>query len=177
MGIISVIIGVCILGIGIWTAQTNKTVSTNPDVKGEVAPTLSPTLTPAPSEIPTSYPTMSPTVIVTPTKAPKIQITIQSNNSNGTSLSISKFQYPGASVSSSSNNKLELTTNDSPKTVTDWYKNTINQTGMNVKSFVTTSTNDNVVNKLVGANGNDEVRVDITRAPNDTATTIIVELK
>jgi len=178
MSIISVIVGICIVGLGIWNAQNHKvSVTTTGDVQGETAPTLSPTPTLMPSESPTSAidPSTTPTRI--PTKAPTIQITISQNNTTTSSLSISKFQYPGASVSSSSNNRLELTTNDSSKTVTDWYKNQINSLGMNTKSFVTTSANDNIVNKLVAADGKDEIRVDITKAPSDASVRIVIELK
>lgn len=175
MSILGVVIGLCILGFGIWTAQNTKgTVSSVVDIQQEPSPTLSPTATPTPSEVPTSSPTRG--ITNTPTKTPPTPAPTN-NSTNTTSFSISNFQYPGATVNSSSASRLELTSSDSPTSVTNWYKNKINETGMNTKSFVTTSANDNIVNKLVGANNNSEIRIDITKGPSDSSVKIIVELK
>lgn len=174
MSIIGVIIGICILGIGIWTAQNHKiTVSTNSEVEEEILPTLSPTDTLTPSTNPSLSPIPSKPPTTPPTKTPT---TIPTTGSS-TSFEISHFQYPGTSITSSSTNRLELATTDLPTSVTDWYKKTINQTGMNTKSFVSTNTNGHVLNKLVAAGNGKEVRVDITKEPSDASTKIIVELK
>lgn len=174
MSAVGIIIGICILGIGIWTAQNNKsTVTTNVETEMEATITPSSTEVLTPSETPdidnpTKVPTNSPTQMPTATTKP---------NNNSSSFSLSGFQYPGASVNSSSQTRMELTTVDSPTTVTDWYKNKINSTGMNAKSFVTTSANDNVVNKLVAAGNGTEISVDITKSPSDSSVKIVVELK
>ena len=176
MSIVGIIIGICIVGIGIWNAQNNKTVvSTNAeDVQGTMS-TSTPTMILTPTETITvsPYPTKTPASTGTKTPTP----TTKQNDSNTTAFSISNFQYPGASVNSSSGNRLELATNDSTSSVTDWYKNKINAMGMNTKSFVTTSANDNIVNKLVAADGKNEIRVDITKKPSDSSVKIVIELK
>ena len=61
---------------------------------------------------------------------------------------------------------------DDPDAITDWYKEKIKELGMSAKSLVTTKTNGNVLNKLVGANGKREIRVEITK-PADQPTTEI----
>jgi len=175
MSIIGVVIGICIVGIGIWTAQNYKTsVSTVVDIEENSPSSPSPTETP----IPLTEPNNSPTIIMnnTPTTAPT-KTPVPTTATQTTNISLSGFHYPGATVASSSGNRLELTTNDSPKTVTDWYKNAINQTGMNTKSFVTTSTNGNVINKLVAAGKGKEIDIDITKDDFETSVKIIVELK
>lgn len=74
---------------------------------------------------------------------------------------ISYFKYPNAKSLSSSENKLALESGDDSKVITDWYKERINSKGMNVKSFVSTSANDNIENKLVAANSDFKVSVTI----------------
>jgi hypothetical protein len=177
MSIVGVVIGLCILGFGIWTAQNHEgSVSSVVDVQVDTSPTPTTTETPTVTEEPTNTPTMTKTN--TPTKVPTNTPAPNTNNSNSTStFSVSGFHYPGASVTSSTNTPLELTTHDSPASVTDWYKNKINATGMNVKSFVTTTANEKVVNKLVAANGGQEISVDITKDPGSTTVKIIVEIK
>lgn len=174
MSIVGVVIGLCIVGIGIWTAQNQQgSVSSVVDIHVENSPTP-----PAETPTTTNAPTLSPTLTTTntPTKSPT-NTPVPTTNSNTSSFAISGFHYPGATVLSSSNTRLELSTNDSPSTVTDWYKQKINATGMNVKSFVATTANDKVVNKLAAANGSQEISVDITRDPGNTSVNIIVELK
>lgn len=83
------------------------------------------------------------------------------------------FQYPGARVVSSSNNSFVLESSANSDDITNWYKDKIKESGKNVTSFVTTKTNDNVKNVLVGADSEGEVRVEITKE----ATTSIVEIK
>ena len=78
------------------------------------------------------------------------------------------LQYPG-SVSVSAD---VFTTPDSPQTVTAWYKDQINQMKFNVKTFVQTSANEKVLNKLVASNGQTEVYVEISKNPSDSITLI-----
>lgn len=80
---------------------------------------------------------------------------------------IDSYKYPNAQVVNSSGNSLSLATTDNVDVVTSWYKDKISSEGMNVKSFVTTKANDNVVNKLVVASGEREIRVDIEKKSGD----------
>lgn len=107
------------------------------------------TLTPTPSEVfqPTSRQPTS-----TPTSKP-----------DQPSQTIWDFQYPGSDVISKTETTVTLESSDDPKKITDWYKDKIKAMNMNVNTFVQTSTNGNVLNKLVGANGEAEVRIEITK--------------
>ena len=122
--------------------------------------TPSPTLTPTPSEEnqPTAIPPTS-----TPTTRP-----------DQPSQSISDFQYPSSSIISKTNFQTNLESTDDPKKITDWYKEKIKSIGMKATSFVQTNTNGNVLNKLVGATGNQEVRIEITKQNNNAVVKIAV---
>jgi hypothetical protein len=138
----------------------------------------------SPTNIPSSTPSqeVSPTLIPTkphlPTKSPSYTpIPTNIGNSNSTiNFNLTSFQYPNATVVSSSDAKLELTSNDNPTTITNWYKEKINSTGMNTTSFVTTSTNGIVVNKLVGAGNGKEIRVNITTSSNGGTVSILIQI-
>lgn len=48
------------------------------------------------------------------------------------------------------------------------YKDKIRSTGTNIKTFVVTKANDNFLNKLVGANADEEVSVEIEQKAGDS---------
>lgn len=136
------------------------------------------------SPIPSNYPTDQ--AIATESATPQASVvkidqnqptpTPMSNNPQITSSdNHSTWIYPNASIISQANNHLELTTNDSANQVTDWYKNKIKQLGWNTTSFVMTNTNDQVLNKLVGAQNNQQVNVEITKVAGSS--TVKISLK
>jgi hypothetical protein len=86
------------------------------------------------------------------------------------------FAYPGASLFESHANTAVYQTGDDPAVVTSWYKTEINRRGLSTTSFIQTSTNDNILNKLVGAKNNATVAVEISRAATDSKTKITVTL-
>lgn len=98
------------------------------------------------------------------------------NTPKPSSNNLSSFQYPNSQVVSSGENSLILNSIDSSDTITDWYKEKIKGEGMSVTSFVTTKTNDNVLNKLVGADGEREIRVEITKDAGSSTVKISVSL-
>ncbi len=118
------------------------------------------------------------TISLTPTNPPNSPTSAPTNTSTPTinNSSINNYMYPNSSVVSSSNNFLSLTSEDSADVITDWYKNKIDSEGMNVTSFVTTNTNDNVLNKLVGADGTYEVSVEISKISNSSTVHIEVSI-
>lgn len=130
----------------------------------------SPTFTPTPSlkahSIPSegNQPTSIPTTL-TPTSKP-----------NQASEVISDFQYPGSTVVSITNNTATFESADDSKMITDWYKDKIKNMGMVATSFVQTSANGNVFDKLVGADGATEVRVEITKQNNSQTVNIYISL-
>jgi len=100
--------------------------------------------------------------IITPTKKPtptNFPIPTQSPQSSN----LSEYKYPNSQIVSSSSNSLSLESSDNSDSITEWYKGKINSQGMNVKTFVTTKANDKVLNKLVGADGNKEIRIEISK--------------
>jgi hypothetical protein len=141
-------------------SEITESDSPTPTLNSTISPTHIPTTYP-----PTSTPTTIPTVSPTPANSPANQ-----------SLNISDFRYPDSIIISEDGNKLELENNDDPKKVTDWYKDRIKSKDLNVTSFVQTSTNGNILNKLVGANSNTEVRVEITKQSDSGKVKISISL-
>lgn len=119
---------------------------------------------------PTTPPTGSPTT--PPTGGPTNTRTPQKED-----IELSLFIYPGASVISSTQETASLQSNDNSDAITEWYKEKIKAQGMSVTSFVTTKTNDNVLNKLVGADGAKEVRVEIRKDSGNSLVKIEISLK
>ena len=116
--------------------------------------------------------TTTPTPI--PTNIPSTPTPTAPNQN--TSTSIDSYIYPGASVISNSGNQLTLTSAADTDAITDWYKDKIISSGANVRSFVKTKTNNNVLNKLVGDNGEIEISVEIIKNSGDQVATIKVNI-
>jgi len=90
---------------------------------------------------------------------------------------VDKFIYPDAGILGKSVNGIELRSYGDPGPVTDWYKDKIKEKGMSVTSFVTTSANGNILNKLSGASGNEEVNIEIKRDAGEEFTQIKISLE
>ena len=86
--------------------------------------------------------------------------------------SLVEYHYPEAEIIESSENSLILRSSGEPGIIADWYKEKINGRGMKTKTFIETNTNGNVLNKLVGANGREEIRIEIQKNSADSLTTI-----
>lgn len=109
-------------------------------------------------------PIETPTLTPAPTEQPKSQ---QSDEPG-----VRGLRYPNAVYIRSEADASVYQSGDDPDAITDWYKEKIESLGMTAKSFVKTRTNDNVLNKLVGADGEREIRVEISK-PADSVTTTI----
>jgi len=144
---------ITILAIVITVQNITRPTPTSISMPSQ-APNNSSTIIP-----PTSTPTLSPT----PTNTPRNK-----------SESVLDFRYPNSIIISQNAKESIFESTDHPKKITDWYKNKIKAMNMSVTSFVQTSTNDNVLNKLVGADGNREVRVEINKNNNSQAVNISV---
>lgn len=90
------------------------------------------------------------------------------------SLNLSDFDYPNSKETLNDGVTLKLESSDNPENITNWYKEKIRSLGMNAKSFVTTKTNDNVLNKLAGSGSSKEIKVEISKKSNESLTTIFV---
>jgi hypothetical protein len=120
------------------------------DVKGETAPTALPKATNTP--------------------------TLRPMPSADEDFDLESFRYPGSRTKSISSNLLLLETDDNADEVTEWYKEKILSLNMSVRSFVTTKTNDNILNKLVGARSGLEVEVEIKKSEGKIITEVSVNL-
>ena len=166
------IVALIIFVAGVYVGQKASLISQGPreeeqvlseEVGNQQEPEETPTSTPTnpPAGGSTSTPTLAPTNIPAPPKNDQ---------------TLSSFKYPNSSVTSSSQGFLKLQSNDSADNITDWYKEKIKGEGMSVTSFVTTKTNDNVLNKLVGADGQKEIRVEIKKSTGSSLVEIEVSL-
>ncbi len=159
MHVVIIVIAVVIVVTGIYFRQRNfEKTDSQTSVNKEV---LSEETILEEESTPTDIPN-SPTSTSTPTI---------------TRTEIHDYRYPNSTVISSLNNSLLLTSSDDADKITNWYKEKINSQGMNVKTFVTTKTNDNVLNKLVGADPDMEVRVEITKDSGSSSVNISISLK
>lgn len=155
---------VVILAIVIATEKPTKEVKKTSQALSTPTPTTTVTPTSQPTTVPKTV-TSTPTITPSPTIKP-----------NQTSQTISDFQYPASIVVSKTDNTITLESTDDPKKITDWYKDKIKSMNMNVTTFVQTSINNNILSKLVGANGNQEVRVEISKQNNNAVVKIVVVL-
>ena len=128
---------------------------------------------------PTSSPTSKPTpTIVGQTKDNSVFQSSPSpaGSSNTTIHSIGSFIYPNSTVVFQSDSKLTLQSTDSPSKITDWYKERITSLNTKAKSFVQTSSNGNILNKLASANSLLKVEVEISKKISDSFTKIGVDI-
>ncbi len=131
---------------------------------------------PLPSISQTETPTDTPVVSIA-TGNQKVSASPTPTPSQNNNPASNNFIYPGATVTSNSNETIDMTSGDDPKTITDWYKNKIQSEGMNTTSFVVTNTNGNVNNVLAGAKNNEEVKITITKTASDSVVHITVSPK
>lgn len=159
-GTLSILIIILVIVI---TAQN----TTKRDDDKVISDTIKPS-TVTPSTSPTDNPTITPSQTPTPTTITPSPKPTNENQSNV------DFKYPNSATISQNGSETVYESTDDPKKITDWYKDKIKSIGMKATSFVQTSTNGNVLNKLVGANQNQEVRIEITKQSNNALVKIVV---
>lgn len=79
---------------------------------------------------------------------------------------LKEFNYPNSTPASIDENGLTLKSSDDSTAITDWYKNRIKSLGMNTTTFIDTNTNGNILNKLVGSDGKQQIAVEISKKSN-----------
>lgn len=161
MKIVAVAIATLIVLIGAVTARLkspkpSQTLSLETNSSEEVSPSL------------TETPSIQPTAPI-PTRP--------AEQSQGSWGNLSAFIYPGAKILTQTQTSVNLESFEDPEKITNWYKDKIVSLGMNVKSFVTTKTNDKVLNKLAGADGKREINVEISKDSGTSLVKISVSLK
>ena len=165
MNIVVTILAVGILAFGVLFSQRNATLRTlkrevtdSTEVLSEQQEEATPTEEPRPEADRPPDKTPTPTKVVI-------------------KVDLSDYRYPNSEILSSSENALSLKSFEDAKTITNWYKEKIVSEGMNVKTFVETKANNNVLNKLVGADGKKEIRVEIKKTTGSSLVEIEVSLK
>jgi hypothetical protein len=168
INIISVVIATVLVIVGVYFQQdSNIQISQNvgeenreqvlsESVEKESNETSSPSPSQTPSETPFQEPTQKPQMSVS---------------------ELDDFIYPNSIVVEKGEDFIRLTSQDNPDVITDWYKEKIKSLSMNVKSFVTTKTNDKVLNKLAGAKSGFEANVEIEKEPQEPTTRIMVSVE
>lgn len=132
------------------------------DLEITTTPTITNTVIPTPTEsseeiiLNTPMPTTKPTITLRPTSVQQINI--------------SSFIYPG--LKEVSPGKYESA--DSPDQITKWYEDVIRSQGYSINTFVKTNSNDNILNKLVGAKSGVQLQIEIIRKNGSTITTVTV---
>lgn len=127
------------------------------------------TESPSPSPKQTQFPSSVPSNV-----SVIIKQEVRDNSQNIQSINLSDLKYPNSSQISTNVNTSVLESIDDPKTITDWYKEKIISLGYKSKSFVQTTTNGNVLNKLVGVSSGSEIRVDIEKKSTESKTRITI---
>lgn len=171
MNLIVTIVAIVIIVAGAFVAQKRsltqvefengmqEEVSLEGESTDEEEEPTTPNLTPVPRTTPT----------ITPTPTPKPQAPTDQQKGS--------LRYPNSSFIRTEGETDIYESQDDSDRITDWYKEKIEQLGLNTTSFVKTKSNDNVLNKLVGADGSREVSVEISKPAGTSTVTIKVTTK
>lgn len=117
---------------------------------------------------------ISPTVTPLNTIIPSPTVVIQQKTNSSTLLgNINDFIYPGSSFSRKDGQADVYTSSDQVNSISNWYKEKINNLHMNTQSMVQTNTNGNVLNSFSAANS--ELKVDISISKQSSSQ--VVEIK
>lgn len=160
--VLGLIVAISIFGGGKKSTSDKKTAMSN-----TLTPTQEISVTPSPSTI------QQKTLGAETSPTSTVKITINQSNSTPTTqtnTNTSDWRYPEAQ----DNGNSSFTSSQNPTTITNWYKDKIKSLGMNTTSFVTTNTNDNVLNKLAGANGSENVTIEIKKDSSESTTHITI---
>jgi len=160
MQILATVVAIVILAFGVALSQSRNTF-----VEQNLSKNEQEKITPGESnsqENNQKKEEVSSTPIPTTTKK-----VIENNNNND-------YIYPGSKIISILENSFVLESSDNADEITDWYKEKIKKKGLNVTTFVVTKTNNNVLNKLVGANKDERISVEIEQKTSDSKVTIRV---
>lgn len=169
---------VIIVIAGVVYANTSRQKFLNQTIAESIvhddnSPSPTPTSTPAQSATPSPSASNSP-IPTSQTKAtPKPTIMAQTNTNNSTNNNdLNQFRYPNGKIISSGNTQITIESTDTPNQITDWYKQKIQGLGMNTQSFVSTNTNNNVLNSLAAAGNGINIKIEIRKDAGDSVTTI-----
>lgn len=111
-----------------------------------------------------------PVPIFTPLFTPSPTVTKEENN-------ILQFQYPDSQILTSEQDLIILESTANPTVITDWYKTKIKNLAFHTTSFIQTSTNGNVLNKLAAESDKAKILVDISKDSERQPVNISVNFK
>lgn len=97
-----------------------------------------------------------------------IEENVIDNSESDLKFTLSDFIYQNSSIIFQSDSEVILESSDDPEKITNWYQEKIKQNGFNIKNFVKTKVNGVVENKLSGANGENEINIEITSSGDKT---------
>jgi len=117
-------------------------------------------------------PKTKPQVTQTPRPTEKTEVVVPTQEPTALPVVDNSYVYPNSFNYSKNGNRISLQTSDNPQVVTDWYKDKISSLGFSTQSFVQTNANNNILNKLVAANGEKEIRVEISKDSGNQITEI-----
>ncbi len=112
-----------------------------------------------------------------PTEVDVPDATVSPVASHDNTTRIDAFVYPNSTLVSKTSSRVMLQSGDDPNLITDWYKQKIQSENMNVNSFVVTSVNDTVINKLSSSNSSVQIDVSIEKTPTASTTSVTIDIK
>jgi hypothetical protein len=169
MHVLAILIAVIILTAGVFVGRNQKISENNDSQQDQVLSEqkIEEQLSGDEEQI---FPSQTPTQIPSSIPSP-----IPSNITQG--HNVDSYRYPNSAIIDSDSNSLTLHSKDSVDVITNWYKEIIENEGMSVSSFINTSANDKVLNKLVAADGNEEISVEIYKEPGSSVVKISVTVE
>lgn len=177
MNPIAIAVAGVLLVVGIIIGKTSHNSTEESQLSKDVAEvSQAPTPSLEDSATPTASMTISPTSTTktnpTSTPIPTSQPTSVPPTTNQANLNA--FQYPNATVTSSSNTSLSMTSTDSPESITSWYEQTIKNNGFNSRASAKTNSNGNIENKLGGGKNGESIHITIKKSAGSNEVNIMV---
>ena len=90
---------------------------------------------------------------------------------------MSDFIYPHAEIIATTKDTIKLESIDEPDEISMWYEDKMKSSNFNIKTFIKTSSNDDIVNKMVGNNENFQISIDIAKPSKSDLVGIEISLK
>lgn len=162
------IIALLILGVAEISMNTSPTPTQKPEADSEQNSNITP-------EVKTETENSSDTITKTEENI-TIAVTVKPTQKNNEEIFSKNYLYPEATLISESTNKVLLESKNSTQEITEWYKSYIQDNQMNTTSFVTTNSNNNVLNKLAGSGNGKSISIEIQKNENEDVTHITILL-
>lgn len=119
---------------------------------------------------------VTPTPTIDQPQPTSVSVTANQPSSKTESTENINWQYPNSTLLEK-DGQLTFQSMDDTTTITNWYKERIKSLGLNATSFVQTKTNGNVLNKMVGSNGQTEIEVEVSKKNNQPEVLIVLDVQ